>query len=433
MVLEALTKQSREQQDDKLLLDVIAAIPRSTPQRIEEVINDLKSKDEQAAEQLEIALDHCNELSKNLNGMSPDNLWTEPVRMLWTECINALTAQTARWKCTPVVVVHPFCGKIVVLTSLCGKHQAKSEYARMENFMDDLKNGMENVLNNMPTIRDEQTGASLTRDEVKDILLDLSNGCAGKNVEADGRLSEEDESEHDGNFDELNRHVERVSEDWSTDVIDDNDHSEEKPTNLAPTAPPRAALGKAEPLAVPLTITPPQSMISSSPASELLSPLPGYDIVSSTQQTPPLRVKFVNQSVSRSLFGQNRRVSLAPATLPSPDASPIKPRRSSLGPPLGQTRGASDLSAVYPDGYTVMPVKNRGKKPDARKVQPKKRAVSSPNYPSSKSSRLDQTEAAISQLQLGQANQNQLLLQLSKQMSTMAVNLGLAQEKEFKG
>ena len=129
LVLDALVKQQQEQTDDKLLLDVLSAIPRTNPQKIEEVLNDLKSKDAQAAAQLEDALDHCNELKRNLDGMKPEHLWTDPVRLLWTECIQTLTAQSARWKCTPVVLIHPFCGTITVMNSLCGKYQAKSEYA----------------------------------------------------------------------------------------------------------------------------------------------------------------------------------------------------------------------------------------------------------------------------------------------------------------
>ena len=112
LVLDALVKQQQDQTDDKLLLDVLAAIPRTNPQKIEEVLSDLRSKDEQAAAQLENALDHCNNLKNNLDGMNPELLWTDTVRLLWTECIQSLTEQSARWKCTPVVLIHPFCGKI---------------------------------------------------------------------------------------------------------------------------------------------------------------------------------------------------------------------------------------------------------------------------------------------------------------------------------
>ena len=436
LVLDALVKQQQEHTDDKLLLDVLAAIPRTSPQKIEEVLTDLRSKDEQAAAQLENALDHCNELKNNLDGMNPELLWTDTVRLLWTECIQSLTEQSARWKCTPVVLIHPFCGKIAVMTSLCGKYQAKSEYARMKTFMDSLKDGMTEVLDNMPVIRDEKSGLSLSRDEVKSILLDISNAELNGEFEIDneGRLSE-DCSEDEDKYDELNKEVERVTEDWSTDKIEIKEPvtGESRPTPvIKPLAPPRVARDANEGIAkMALTSTPPRSMNQSvsSSMSSFSSPLFGAEtfdeIVTSTQATPPMKLT-VRKPVNRTLFGDSRReVSLIPPpTASSPKASPI--RRSASPMPMMNSKVASDLSAAYPDGYTIVPVRNsKNRKSDAKKPskENKKRAVSSPNYPSSKSSRLDQTEEAINQLRIGQATQNEALANLTHQLGQIVFNL----------
>ena len=435
LVLDALVKQQQVQTDDKLLLDVVSAIPRSTPQRIEEVLSDLRRKDEQAAEQLENAIDHCNEMAKNLSGMQPDVLWTEPVRVLWTECIQALTKQTARWKITPVVLIHPFCGTITVLNSLCGKYQAKSEYARMQNFMDTLKDGLEDVLDNIPTIRDEKTGTSLSREEVKDILLDLSNSAASECGEdgTEGNLSEDvSEEEEEEKFDELNKEVERVSEDWTNDKINEETSGESRQTPLI------------KPLMQPkpkptLTMTPPRSFNQSanSSLSDFGNPL--FNIEDSPIKTAPqLKTSSpvdlvpmhltIQKPVNRSLFGNNdRRVSFSPKIEPAAQAAPV---RRSL--PAEPSKQASDLSVAYPDGYTVVPVRNhKNRKSDAKKAKkPEKRPVSSPNYPSSKATRLEQTEMAINQLQMGQANQNEMLANLTNQLGTLAFNLGLHLDKK---
>ena len=437
LVLDALVMQQQNQTDDKLLLDVVSAIPRSTPQRIEEVLSDLRRKDDQAAEQLENAIDHCNDLAKNLSGMQPDILWTEPVRLVWTECIQALTKQTARWKITPIVLIHPFCGTITVLNSLCGKYQAKSEYARMKNFMDSMKDGLEEVLDNIPTIRDERTGTSLSRDEVKDILLDLSNSAASDDAEegADSHLSEDvSEEEEEEKFDELNKEVERVSEDWTSDKIDDKTSGESRLTPLI------KPLMKPKPKPV-LTMTPPRALnqSASSSLSDFTNPL--FSIEDSPIKTAPqLKTSSpvepvpmqltIQKPLSRSLFGNNdRRVSFSPKSTSAKAEAPAAPVRRSL--PEAPPKQASDLSIAYPDGYTVLPVKNgKNRKSDAKKVKkPEKRPVSSPNYPSSKASRLEQTENAINQLQLGQANQNEMLARLTNQLGTLAFNLGLHLDK----
>ena len=434
LVLDALVKQQQVQTDDKLLLDVVSAIPRSTPQRIEEVLSDLRRKDEQAAEQLENAIEHCNDMAKNLSGMKPDLLWTEPVRVLWTECIQALTKQTARWKITPIVLIHPFCGTITVLNSLCGKYQAKSEYARMQNFMDSLKDGLEEVLDTIPTIRDEKTGTSLSRDEVKDILLDLSNATSSGDGD-EGHLSENvSEEEEEEKFAELNNEVERVSEDWTNDKIDDLTTGESR---LTPMIKPlgRPKYSKPQPV---LTLTPPRSLdhsISSS-LSDFNNPLFHYE-ESPTKPAKPVPtsspmeilspVKLTNQKpVNRALFGNNdRKVSFTPSPKLEPPTTPMSET----------TKVAPDLSSVYPDGYTVVPVRNsKNRKSDAKKIkEPKKRPVSSPNYPSSKATRLDQTEMAINQLQMGQANQNEMLAKLTNQLGTLAFNLGLHLNKKDNG
>ena len=109
----------------------------------------------------------------------------------------------------------------------------------------------------------------------------------------------------------------------------------------------------------------------------------------------------------------------------SPPPSPL--RRS--------VKTASDLSNAcdaYPDGYTIIPLKNKNKKSDAKKGKDKKRPVSSPNLPATKTSRMDRTEAAIESIQIAQANQNKLLSDLAAQMGQFTFHLAMQNSKQDK-
>ena len=293
-----------------------------------------------------------------------------------------------------------------------------------------MKEGIDEVLDTIPVIRDEASGLSLSRDEVKDILLDLSNASA---AETEGRLSE-DVSEDEDNFDDLNDEVERVTGDWSSDKIEDLklDNLPRMPMigPLTPLTPPKPATRTS----TALTVTPPRpNQSASSSFSDFDSSLfERTNALRSTQSTPP--IKRQDPKVSRNLFGSTeRQVLLAPPPKMSPKESPIQPKPSPPQSPV--LKQAPDFSSVYPDGYTIVPVRNsKNRKSDAKKPKDsKKRGVSSPNYPSSKASRLDQTEAAINQLQMGQANQNEMLSRLTNQLGTLAFNLGLHFDKKTNG
>ena len=436
LVLAALAERQTAQADDRLLADVIAAVPRTTPQRIAEVMKQLRRKDESEANSLERALEHCEELAQNLNGMDPKMLWTEPVRMVWMDCIDALTAQTSRWKCTPLVLVHPFAGKITVMTSLCGKHQANNEYNRMRAFANELRNGIEVVLDEIHPVRDDKTGMTLPMDETRDILLEISQENNG-----DGELSE-DEDENGSNqngdnndFDDLNRVVERVSEDWSRDIIESSPEAMK-----APNAPKRTPN--------PFTSTPPNvSPIESASSSFSSPPAPFETPLSSTQRPGSVAVSIAkDHKVHRTLLfpptaeydhrpappsPTPRRVSFQPdwqATAPMKMKSNLSSgsSHSSLAPPPSPMRPPSELADAFPNGYSVIPLKSKktGRKSEPKRPsETKKRSISSPNYPSNKHHRLDQQEAAISEMRQVQADQTALLRNLADQIGTLTFNM----------
>ena len=437
LVLEALAEKQMVQTEDRLLLDLITAIPRSTPQRIEEILAKMKKDDAQAAEQFEEALVHCNNLAENLNGIKPDMLGNEGVNVVWSECIQAVSNQTARMKITPVVVIHPYVGTVAVLNSVCGKHQANSEYARMRMFGAELRDGINDIVTAICPVKDNHTGLSLTQEEVKEALLDIS-GQGGdpkdENEEAAGRLSEDD-----SDFNDYNDELRRVNNDWCNDVID----TKPKPVprkvpvdQISPVAPrsptPMPTFAPAPEM---LTITPPRSKsinsTSNSTLSSFSSPLDGVETASfsplnSTQKS----TSKSDKTVCRSLFTERipeRRASLAPK--PSTPVLQTEPDRRVVT--VAKAKPASDFFDKYPDGYKVVPLKKSPQKSDAKKGRDnKKRAINSPNLPSSKSSRMEQTEMAIRDLQINQSSNNVLLQNLTATIDALALNLGLQMQKK---
>ena len=400
--------------------------------------------------------------------------------MVWVDAIEAVTKQSSRWKACPLVLIHPYCGTVEVVTSLCGKHQALSEFSRMRLFAEELRDGLEEILDEIHPIKDNESGHALPFEETKKILLDLSNN--------DGHLSEDDLSEADTDSAELNDEVEKVSKDWTLDKIQTEGEPAAKSRLISPLdinmkSPPNATIS--------LTSTPPPTLNQSQSSSTTTlssfgsplfgmepprpspqsspkkSPTPTPPPTATTTNTSPPRVVPGHQSpmqiaqnqlnqfvqaelteagrprnrnsnnrvgtpVNRSLFPKNdRQVTFKPAPwqmAPVPEELDAVPLPSS---PI-KNKVASDLanaSEVYPDGFTVIPIKNR-RKSDAKKSKEKKRPVSSPNLPATKQSRMDRTEVAIEQLQLGQANQNAVLKQLADQMSQFNLQLAMQNSKQ---
>ena len=436
LVLKALEKRQNDQAGDRLLNDIIAAIPRSTDRHIDDVIKKVRKENEQDAEKLEAALASCRDLHENLSGAKPNMLWTEPVRLIWLEAIQTVTAQTSRWKACPLVLIHPYVGSVEVLISLCGKHQAQNEFSRMRLFAEDLKEGLDEILKDIHPIKDEDTGNSLPYEETKDILLDIS----GQTEE--GQLSEDNLSEDDHTHDDYERIVERVSGDWTCDRIDVKVDKEPavKSRLISPpkptTSPVKSSL---DVLSVASKTPPPPSRDQSrSSQSDFDSPLfnvepprrpkalkPSKSSPTSTTSTTKSAPRSRSSSVNRTLF-PDRQVSYTPA----PWQSMIQVPTESESPPPSPTKSVrtpSDFSEMYPDGYTILPVKNtKTRKSDGRKTKDqKKRPVSSPNLPLTKQSRMDRTEQAIEQIQINQANQNEILQQLASQLGQFSVALAM--------
>ena len=400
LVMKALQDRYRAQSDDRLMSHILGAIPRTTPKMIATTIQKVRSKDEVGADKLEEALNQCENLAENLNGAHPEVLWSDAVRMLWSESLGAILGQTSNWKATPVVAVHPFAGKLVVLTSLYGRFQTQNEYARMKEFEEELRNGLEDVLNDIHPVKDDATGVNVDRAETRSILLDISNG--GANDANEEELSEEcSEDEECEAYDRFNSEIQAAAEDWSSDPAP------------SPTKSPK----KVVTLATPLTSTPPARPNSSLPRSEsslssFSSPLPGIEtsiLSTSTQRQPTRPSKGTPAPVVRSLF--------QPAMELQPPAQPTPAAKST----------SSHLAEAFPQGYSVVPHRQKSpKKTDQKKSQRKeKRPINSPNYPASKNSRLDATETAIAQIQMHQVSQSEALQNLANQIGTLAMNLAL--------
>ena len=443
LVLKALEKRQKDQAGDRLLTDIIAAVPRSTDRHIDEVIKKVRKENEQDAIKLEAALASCRELHENLSGAKPNMLWTDPVRLIWLEAIETVTAQTSRWKACPLVMVHPYVGTVEVVISLCGKHQAQNEFSRMRLFAEDLRVGLDEILNDIHPIKDDDTGNSLPFEETKEILLNISGQAK---EEEEDQLSEDNLSEDDNNSDDYERIVERVSGDWTSDKIDREPAtksrliSSPKKSSKSPNARSLEIMSLA-------STTPPLTARdqSRSSLSDFESPINDND--SSTKRPPATKPKQPSPPlpklepapqkpkpmVNRSLFS-DRQVTYTPApwqstiqVQPEPNFESLLTQNSPPTSPARSNRTTSDLSEVYPDGYTVIPVRNsKTRKSDGRKPKDqKKRPVSSPNLPSTKQSRMDRTEMAIEQIQVNQANQNEILQKLASQLGQFSVALAM--------
>ena len=478
LVLKALEDRRKEQTKDKLLMDIIAAVPRSTQAHIDAVVKKVRKENDNDATKLEAALAHCQNLAYNLNGAKPTDLWSDSARMVWLDTIEAVTRQSSRWKACPLVLVHPYCGTVEVVTSLCGKHQALSEFSRMRLFAEELREGLDDILDEIHPIKDVESGHALPFEETREILLDISNN--------DGHLSEDDEgrlSEDDTTSVELNNEVDKVSKDWTLDMVQNDSDSKAKSrlisaldTNMK--SPPNVTIS--------LTSTPPptmnQSRSSSASSQSTWSPLFMIEQPSSphgsprkkspkmspkpspkpspklspphvriTKTSPPKITvsgaqhamqateaatnKMVNRSLSFDQVNQktDRQVMYKPAPWQIASVPEEEDELVPLPPsPKKTTKVPSDLSnahEAYPDGFTIIPLKNR-RKSDAKKNKDKKRPVSSPNLPANKQTRMDRTEVAIEQLQVGQANQNAVLKQLADQMSQFTLHLQLQNSKQ---
>ena len=417
LVLKALETRYNEQANDRLLNHIVAAVPRTTPHMITNTLEKVRKKDPIGADKLEAALVQCQNLAENLNGAHPELLWSDTVRMLWSESLGAILTQTSQWKATPLVVIHPFAGKVTVLTSLCGKVQSSNEYMRMKQFEDELKNGLDEVLEDIHPVRDSRTGVNLAKEEVREALLDISGNNADdddNDPRNDGELSENISEEEDCEaFDRFNTEVKEAADDWSSD----------------PAPSPVKVVKEVQKLTSPLTSTPgttPQHQSSSS-LSSLNSPVP--ELGSPRKISKERKMKTPTpKPVVRSLFPQGTvRLSTSPTPTPiievptTPDHSPERK------PSLSSTSNASvQLAEVFPQGYSVVPHRTKqAKKSETKKPKDKKRPIGSPNYPASKNSRLEATEKAIQQIQMSQTSQSEALQNLANQLGTLAMNIAI--------
>ena len=455
LVIEAAHQKKDEELGDQLLSDIIAAVPRTTPKLINEVVAKVKAHDDIEADLLQAALDQSTMLKINLDGMDPSQLWSEPVRDLWQETIGVLTQQTSRWKVTPLCMVHPFYGKVAVCLSLCGKCRPQNEYERMRLFRCSLRDGLEHLVESIHPVMDEKVGKSLPKEETREILLDVS-----QEMQRRGELSEEsdecseDESDNDNNGDnngdEFRRYdeaVEIVTNDWTKDRPD-------------PKARPR------------LTTTPSQSSPSAPPSpspaeSTFDSPLHGYESASPAKVSTVTKVPTLTSGTSSPLMNRRRSQSDGPilnisdakygmlprapvsrTLFPTPQiAPPVAPERLVFTPTTSTVieeptaspilKSASESGIDLSRGYSIIPYQPEPKRrspkkkrnPDAEKGRSKKRPVSSPNLPNAKMNvrsrkeDLDRTSKAVQLLQVQQANQSDILQRVADQMNQLTYSM----------
>lgn len=449
LVLEAVHQKKEEEMGDQLLADIIASVPRTTPKLIDEVLDKVRRQDEHEADLLQAALDQSTMLKVNLDGMDPSQLWSEPVRDLWQETIHTLTAQTSRWKATPLVMIHPYYGKVAVCLSLCGKCRPQNEFERMRLFSRSLRDGFDHLVDSIHPVMDEKVGKSIPKEETREILLDVSQelnekGELSEETEEEEECSEDDcEDEDNEDYRKFDKDVEIVTGDWTKD--------KPSPVKLTTTPSPSA------PSSLPtLSPTPTQSSSFSSPLHGVESPDKSPTVTKvptlTSGTSSPLttrshagsamkELKMMNidnahhgirprAQVSRTLFpvpSSERLVSFQPKTssvIEEPSVSPILKPASESG---------IDLSK----GYSVIPYQPEPKRRSPRKAKNSdagksrnKRPVSSPNYPAPKANsrsrreeNMARTNQAVQLLQVQQANQNDVLARVAEQMNQLTYSL----------
>ena len=240
----------------------------------------------------------------------------------------------------------------------------------------------------------------------------------------EGRLSEEDDEvseDSDGDSEDLDAKVEQVSNDWSLDKVE----KVSKRLRLTSTVP---STNTSTPTTKALTTTPPQisSDQSQSSLSDFSSPLPGIETTPPRPKKGPAP-KTSPKPVNRALFPH--LVTDAPQMFPAVTTRAavadwqLPPALQLNSLPSTPSRSSTDLSEVFPQGYSVVPLTRRqNKKNEKKEAKQKKRPVSSPNLPANKASRMDR-------LELQQANQNEILQNLANQIGSLVVNLANQQKK----
>ena len=143
---EELAEVRKEQWEDELLKTVVTALPRSKPDKIKEIMEEIEADspcDYPAAEE---ALDAIGFLKENTNGAHPEKFWSEPHQILLAEAYTACAKQNYKWKFIPVYMLHPFVARVCVLTSVTGKRIPRSDMMQMERMAQNIYSNLSSVI-----------------------------------------------------------------------------------------------------------------------------------------------------------------------------------------------------------------------------------------------------------------------------------------------
>jgi len=130
-VWKAQAKES-SQWDDGLLQALVGALPRCKPEKLQSVLADMIEKEPADAPATEAAYDSCYVLYENVNGIHPEQFWSDCFQILWGECLQLCAQQRTKWKFFPVLTFQPFATRINVMISATGRNIALSDLASLE-------------------------------------------------------------------------------------------------------------------------------------------------------------------------------------------------------------------------------------------------------------------------------------------------------------
>lgn len=130
-VWKAQAKES-SQWDDGLLQALVGSLPRCKPEKLQSVLADIIEKEPADAPATEAAYDSCYVLYENVNGIHPDQFWSDCFQIVWGECLQLCAQQRTKWKFFPVLTFQPFATRLNVMISATGRNIALSDLASLE-------------------------------------------------------------------------------------------------------------------------------------------------------------------------------------------------------------------------------------------------------------------------------------------------------------
>ena len=188
--LEKLQEKRQTQFEDELLRTTITAIPKTTPKKIEETMEDIQKNSPTDFKAAEEALDAIGLFRENVNGAKADIMSSDPYRLLQAETLSACSRQTNKWKFFPVPMVHPFTLRLTIMTAATGKSIPKSELRMLDNHSKKIKSEIEAVYEMVGDKLDhtstEEDFVNSLRDLYPDVLPNIDDSALNQCLATDG-------------------------------------------------------------------------------------------------------------------------------------------------------------------------------------------------------------------------------------------------------